>query len=211
MSRDADGSPSADPADEFAWLPENAAEAGVPPERLLPVRRTGAGTAHGRLSALRWGDGPQEVVLLHGGGQNAHTWDTVLAGLGAPALAVDLPGHPAIRPEPGTDDDAPMNITSQEAAYVPLVGRIAAGGPILAEEAVEDRSPERVLLGKQTLADVLRTLDNLGEKTRDIYILFRLENMKQREIAALLGIGQSTVEKHVIKATLHLARVYGER
>lgn len=81
----------------------------------------------------------------------------------------------------------------------------------LAREAVEDRSPERVLLGKESLADVLRTLDALGEKTRDIYILFRLENMKQREIAALLGIGQSTVEKHVTKATLHLARVYGDR
>src|ERR1700712_2766193 len=92
MSTDADaGGP--EPADEFSWLPENAAEAGVPAERLLPVRRVAAGTAEGGLSALRWGDGPPELVLLHGGGQNAHTWDTVLAALGVPALAVDLPGH----------------------------------------------------------------------------------------------------------------------
>ena len=34
-----------------------------------------------------------QVVFLHGGGQNAHTWDTVILGLGLPALAVDLPGH----------------------------------------------------------------------------------------------------------------------
>ncbi len=33
------------------------------------------------------------MVFLHGGGQNAHTWDTVIVGLGLPALAVDLPGH----------------------------------------------------------------------------------------------------------------------
>ena len=33
------------------------------------------------------------MVFLHGGGQNAHTWDTVILGLGLPALAVDLPGH----------------------------------------------------------------------------------------------------------------------
>jgi len=33
------------------------------------------------------------VVFLHGGGQNAHTWDTVILGLGLPALAIDLPGH----------------------------------------------------------------------------------------------------------------------
>ena len=32
-------------------------------------------------------------MFLHGGGQNAHTWDTVILGLGEPALAIDLPGH----------------------------------------------------------------------------------------------------------------------
>lgn len=33
------------------------------------------------------------MVLLHGGGQNAHTWDTVALALDRPLLAVDLPGH----------------------------------------------------------------------------------------------------------------------
>ena len=70
---------------------------------------------------------------------------------------------------------------------------------------VEDLSPERVLLSRDSLAEVLRALDELGEMTRNIFILFRLENMKQKDIAALYGIGQSTVEKHVMKATLHLA------
>jgi pimeloyl-ACP methyl ester carboxylesterase len=42
---------------------------------------------------LRWGSQPVRVVFLHGGGQNAHTWDTVILGLGEPALAIDLPGH----------------------------------------------------------------------------------------------------------------------
>jgi pimeloyl-ACP methyl ester carboxylesterase len=32
-------------------------------------------------------------VFLHGGGQNAHTWDSVIVALGRPALAIDLPGH----------------------------------------------------------------------------------------------------------------------
>src|ERR1700735_3290617 len=56
-------------------------------------------------------------------------------------VEVRLPGHPAVRPEADPDDDSPMDIASQEAAYVPLVGRIAAGGPILAEEAIEDIFP----------------------------------------------------------------------
>jgi repressor LexA len=67
-------------------------------------------------------------------------------------VEVRLPGHPAVRPEPAADDDAPMDIASQEAAYVPLVGRIAAGGPILAEEAIEDIFPlPRQIVGEGNL------------------------------------------------------------
>src|SRR5579875_3275572 len=71
--------------------------------------------------------------------------------------AVRLTGHPAVRPEQNREDDAEapgggLDIPSQEAAYVPLVGRIAAGGPILAEEQVEDILPlPRQLVGEGTL------------------------------------------------------------
>jgi RNA polymerase sigma-70 factor (ECF subfamily) len=70
---------------------------------------------------------------------------------------------------------------------------------------VEDVSPERVLLGRDSLAEALRALGELGERTRNIFVLFRLEQMKQKDIAAYYGIAQSTVEKHVVKAVLHLA------
>jgi repressor LexA len=67
-------------------------------------------------------------------------------------VEVRLPGHPAIRPEPGYNDNVPMDITSQEAAYVPVLGRIAAGGPILAEQSIEDIFPlPRQLVGEGTL------------------------------------------------------------
>ena len=45
------------------------------------------------LSALKWGDSPPELVFLHGGAQNAHTWDSVALVLERPMLAIDLPGH----------------------------------------------------------------------------------------------------------------------
>jgi pimeloyl-ACP methyl ester carboxylesterase len=45
------------------------------------------------LSALVWGEGPPELVLVHGGAQNAHTWDTVALALDRPLVAVDLPNH----------------------------------------------------------------------------------------------------------------------
>lgn len=75
----------------------------------------------------------------------------------------------------------------------------------VAREFMEDRGPERVLLGKEAVGEVLKGLNALGERTRNIFLLFRLENMKQRDIAALYGISQSTVEKHVMKAVLYLA------
>ena len=67
-------------------------------------------------------------------------------------VEVRLPGHPAVRPDQGTEEEAPMDIASQEAAYVPMVGRIAAGGPILAEESIEDIFPlPRQIVGEGTL------------------------------------------------------------
>lgn len=79
----------------------------------------------------------------------------------------------------------------------------------LTREFMEDRGPERVLLAREEIADVLKALDELGERTRDIYILFRLEAMKQRQIAALYGVSVGTVEKDVARATLHLALRFG--
>jgi esterase len=77
---------------EFSLLSENAEQAGVAGP-LPEAERVETDTANGRVSALRWGATAPRIVFLHGGGQNAHTWDTVIVGLGEPALAVDLPGH----------------------------------------------------------------------------------------------------------------------
>jgi pimeloyl-ACP methyl ester carboxylesterase len=87
---------SMDPStyDELGLFHENAAEAGLDWNGPPTVRRVETEVGGGRtLSALRWGTDAPQVVLLHGGGQNAHTWDTVLLALGRPALCVDLPGH----------------------------------------------------------------------------------------------------------------------
>ena len=47
----------------------------------------------GVLSTIVWGEEKPQLLLLHGGGQNAHTWDGVALALGRPLAAVDLPGH----------------------------------------------------------------------------------------------------------------------
>jgi len=73
-----------------------------------------------------------------------------------------------------------------------------------APSLVEERTPERVLLAREALRDVVAALGELSERTRDIFMLSRLERVPQREIAALHGITVSAVEKHIIKALAHL-------
>jgi pimeloyl-ACP methyl ester carboxylesterase len=82
------------PYDEFSMFHENAEEFGLPYEGPPTVRREPVEIDPGRhLSALVWGDAEPELVLLHGGAQNAHTWDTVALALDRPLVAIDLPGH----------------------------------------------------------------------------------------------------------------------
>src|ERR1700733_2269494 len=91
--------------DEFGLFHENAAEYGLAYDGPPTVRREFVEVEPGRrLSALVWGTGEPELVLLHGGSQNAHTWDTVALALDRTLVAIDLPGHghsdgPGDRPE----------------------------------------------------------------------------------------------------------------
>jgi pimeloyl-ACP methyl ester carboxylesterase len=80
--------------DELSLFRENAEEFGIPWRGAPRVERLGVATSGGRrVSALVWGEGPPRLVLLHGGAQNAHTWDTVALALDLPLVALDLPGH----------------------------------------------------------------------------------------------------------------------
>ena len=79
--------------DEFALFHENLSEwnldVDVPKVRRFFVAVDGLR----QLSGLQWGDDDPEYVLLHGGAQNAHTFDTVALALARALIALDLPGH----------------------------------------------------------------------------------------------------------------------
>ncbi len=80
--------------DEFGLFADNASEFGLPYDGPPTVRREFVAVDDDRrLSALVWGTDPPELVFLHGGAQNAHTWDTVAMALGRPLVCIDLPGH----------------------------------------------------------------------------------------------------------------------
>src|ERR1700685_1871166 len=119
-------------------------------------------------------------------------------------VEVRRPGHPAIRPEQnGKEGDAEitadgMDIASQEAAYVPLVGRIAAGGPITAEQQVEDVFPlPRQLVGEGTLF-MLRvagdSMINAAIADGDWVVIRQQESAENGEIVAAMIDGEATVK-----------------
>jgi RNA polymerase sigma-70 factor (ECF subfamily) len=75
---------------------------------------------------------------------------------------------------------------------------------------VEERTPERVLLAKSVLKDIERALEELSERTRDIFLLSRMEQVAHRDIAIRYGISVSAVEKHVLKAIARItAKAHG--
>ena len=118
---------------EFSLLPENPEQA-VTDGPLPDVRRIEGGEGENRISALHWGLTPPRIVFLHGGGQNAHTWDTVVVGVNEPALAVDLPGHghSAWREDgdysPQHNADALLPILREHAPAAEVVVGMSLGG-----------------------------------------------------------------------------------
>jgi len=82
---------------------------------------------------------------------------------------------------------------------------------VLASEGVgvEPIDPDRVLAGRQSLGQVAAALREVPERTRSIFILYRLEQMKKRDIADTYGISTSAVDKHLMKAMAHLWRRLG--
>jgi pimeloyl-ACP methyl ester carboxylesterase len=113
--------------DEFGLFDENIAEFELDVVTLPPVARveTAVDTSGRVVSALRWGSSAPEVVLIHGGAQNAHTWDTVALALGRPVVAIDLPGHG----HSGWRDDgayAPTNLADDIAVAVEALAPDAA-------------------------------------------------------------------------------------
>ena len=149
------------PYDEFGLFHENAAEHGLPYDGPPEVRRQAVNLGDGRsLSSLVWGAGPPELVLLHGGGQNAHTWDTVALALGRPLVAIDLPGHghsdgPAPGGSSATNADDVATVLEALAPDAKVVVGMSAGG--LTALGIAARRP--ALIRSLVLVDILPNPD----------------------------------------------------
>jgi pimeloyl-ACP methyl ester carboxylesterase len=120
--------------DEFSLFRQNADEAGLAWTGPPAVERVAVDRPEGQVSALRWGHGDPELVLLHGGAQNAHTWDTVALALDRPLLAIDLPGHghsswwPGSAYHPGRLADTVAAVVARLAPNAAAVVGMSLGG-----------------------------------------------------------------------------------
>lgn len=161
--------------DEFSYFHENAAEWGLPYDGPPSVRRLETVVDDGRtISSLRWGTDPARVVLVHGGAQNAHTWDTVAMALGEPLLAPDLPGHghsdspaPGLGATPAANAADLASVIATHAPAADLVVGMSLGG--LTAIALAAAAPE--LVRRLVLVDI--TPGVTGDKAKAIHDFVR--------------------------------------
>lgn len=70
---------------------------------------------------------------------------------------------------------------------------------------IDPITPEQTLIGRETVRQLAAALQELPERTRDIFILQRYEGMSYSAIADHMDISLSAVGKHMVKALRHLS------
>jgi RNA polymerase sigma-70 factor (ECF subfamily) len=86
--------------------------------------------------------------------------------------------------------------------------RVSHGEEVLVEEVILiDAAPhaEAVVLAKERVARLNLCLARLNDRTREIFLSHRVDEMTYEEIAARFQLSTSAVEKHIAKATLRIA------
>ena len=74
-----------------------------------------------------------------------------------------------------------------------------------------EHGPPDEVEGIESVDAVLRALAELPERTRQVFVLCRVEGIRQKSVARRLGVSVSAVEKHMIRAISHLASRLGGR
>lgn len=72
-------------------------------------------------------------------------------------------------------------------------------------------TPDEALVAQQRLTKVASILDALAPRTREIFLMHRLEGYGCAQIAAHFDISVSAVEKHIARAVLSLMDAVGQQ
>lgn len=73
---------------------------------------------------------------------------------------------------------------------------------------VDEVSPERRTGGLQQLQCLLRAFESLPERCREVVWLRKIEDLSQKDIAARLGVGEGTVEAHLVRGMRLLTKCF---
>jgi RNA polymerase sigma factor (sigma-70 family) len=71
----------------------------------------------------------------------------------------------------------------------------------------EDMAPgaDEIVAAKELLSRVVSGINHLPDRTREIFLMHRIDKLEYSEIAHRLGISESAIEKQMAKAMLTLA------
>jgi RNA polymerase sigma factor (sigma-70 family) len=90
------------------------------------------------------------------------------------------------------DEHRRQKVRNEAGDQEEILSRIADARPL----------QDEVLIARKRLEGVRAAIDALPPRTREVFLMHRLEGAKYREIAIALGISQSAVEKHIARAAL---------
>ncbi len=71
-------------------------------------------------------------------------------------------------------------------------------------------SPEAELQDRERPALLMKAVEELPPRCREVFVLRKIENLHQAEIAERLGISRNMVEKHMRRALMHCLRKLGQ-
>ncbi|MGY1551350.1 alpha/beta fold hydrolase [Microbacterium sp. A588] len=164
------------------------------------VRRRRLESSLGVLSALHWGEAEPQVVLLHGAGLQAQTWNRMLLDLDVPALAVDLPGHGESprRPVEGYSIGAMGDLLAQALTDAGIVPTLFVGhslGSFIAARAAQ------AIQGVQTLVVLDATPHRLGTKDATRMHAAPLDVLVDAMHARMPHRDRGSLERAVLRST----------
>lgn len=120
-------------------------------------------------------------LLRRGGGSDVQNARAYVFQVAANQLRDYIKGEGRIRRDPHAAVDA----ISPANAPAPLI---------------EEVDPERIAIGKNELVAVRAALREVGERTSEVFLLYRVDGLKRSEIAERFGISVSMVEKHLARS-----------
>jgi RNA polymerase sigma factor (sigma-70 family) len=101
---------------------------------------------------------------------------------------------------------AAMNIGVDQGRRSRVRGEMDDREGALAHLIDDEPLQDVVVEARQRLAQVQAAIDRLSPRTREVFLMNRIDELKYAEIADRLGITVSGVEKHMAKAVLLVTR-----